>query len=210
MLLKDFREPLLSFELIYFRNSFFYITENSRSCRYKILGHVGPLGENLNFLSPLGSIKFQDFLSFLFILKLSYSKPFHNTLNYASAANIEEVIKFYNLGDKTDFSPGQDRSSYCCRCCIIPLSPTNRSILWELILRYLVIKGMLLKIRPGRAEHIRGGETCLIHPGSRESLFKHSTLMGQVLMLAPTLNICTFSCPMHTCAHTHTHLHHRA
>ena len=29
------------------------------------------------------------------------------TLNYASAANIEEVMKFYNLGDKTfeaDFS----------------------------------------------------------------------------------------------------------
>ena len=32
---------------------------------------------------------------------LSYSKPFHNTLNYASTANIEEVMQFYNLGDKT-------------------------------------------------------------------------------------------------------------
>ena len=65
------------------------------------------LGRNLNFLSPLGSLKFEDFLSFLFILKLSYSKPFHNTLNYVSTANIEEVMKFYNLGDKTfetDFS----------------------------------------------------------------------------------------------------------
>ena len=31
---------------------------------------------------------------------MSYSKPFHNTLTYASTANIEEVIKFYNLGDK--------------------------------------------------------------------------------------------------------------
>ena len=41
------------------------------------------------------------FLSFLFILKLSYSKPFYNTLNYASAANIKEVMNFYNLGDKT-------------------------------------------------------------------------------------------------------------
>ena len=43
----------------------------------------------------------------MFILKLSYSKPFHNTLNYASTANIEEVMKFYNQGDKTfetDFS----------------------------------------------------------------------------------------------------------
>ena len=108
MLLKDFREPLLSFELTYFRNSFCYRIKYSWGFRYKILYHVGPLGKNLNFLSPLGSLTFQNFLSFLFILKLSYSKPFHNTLNCASAANIEEVMKFYNLGDKTfetDFSP---------------------------------------------------------------------------------------------------------
>ena len=37
----------------------------------------------------------------MFILKLSYSEPFHDTLNYASTANIEEVMKFRNLGDKT-------------------------------------------------------------------------------------------------------------
>ena len=40
-------------------------------------------------------------------MKLSYSKAFHNTLNYASTANIEEVMKFYNLDHKTfetDFS----------------------------------------------------------------------------------------------------------
>ena len=43
----------------------------------------------------------QDFLIFQFILKLSYSKSFHNTLDYASTANIEEVVKFYNLGNKT-------------------------------------------------------------------------------------------------------------
>ena len=55
----------------------------------------------LFFLSPLGSLKFYDFLSFLFILKLSNSKPFHNTLSCASTENIEEVMKFYNLGDKT-------------------------------------------------------------------------------------------------------------
>ena len=65
------------------------------------MGHVGPLGKNLIFLSPLGSLKFYDFLSFLFILKLSYSKPIRNILNYASVANIEKVMKFYNLGDKT-------------------------------------------------------------------------------------------------------------
>ena len=37
----------------------------------------------------------------MFILKLSYSKPFHNTLNDASTANIEEAMKFYNQGHKT-------------------------------------------------------------------------------------------------------------
>ena len=65
------------------------------------------MGKTLSFLSPLGSLKFWDFLRFLFILKLSYSKPFHNTLNYASTANIDEVMEFYNLGGKTfetDFS----------------------------------------------------------------------------------------------------------
>ena len=34
------------------------------------------------------------------MLKLSYSKPFHNTLS-ASTANIDKVMNFYNLGDKT-------------------------------------------------------------------------------------------------------------
>ena len=77
---------------------------------------------------------------------------------------------------------------------ILSLSPTNGSILCGLIIRYLVIKGMLLKIRPGRAEHIRGGETCLIHP----------TLTGHVLMVAPILYIC--AC-VRTHARTHTHAH---
>ena len=49
----------------------------------------------------MGSLKFEDFLSFLLKLKLSYSKTFHKTLNYASTANIEEVMKFYNPGNKT-------------------------------------------------------------------------------------------------------------
>ena len=68
------------------------------------------MGKRLNFLSPFGIPEIHDFLSFQFILKLSYLKPFHNTLNYASTANIEEVMKFYNLGDKTfetDFNPKQ-------------------------------------------------------------------------------------------------------
>ena len=72
------------------------------------MGHVGPSGKSFNFLSPLGSqIEIHNFRSFQFILKLSYSKPIHDNLNYASTANIEEVMKFYNLADKTfetDFS----------------------------------------------------------------------------------------------------------
>ena len=47
MLLKDFREPLISFEWIYLTNFFCYRIENSWGFTYKILGHVGPLGENL-------------------------------------------------------------------------------------------------------------------------------------------------------------------
>ena len=61
MLLKDFREPLLSFELIYFRNSFCYRIENSCSFRYKSLGHVGPLGKNLNFFVSLGMAEILGF-----------------------------------------------------------------------------------------------------------------------------------------------------
>ena len=34
-------------------------------------------------------------------MKLSYSEHIRNILNYASATNIEEVMKFYNVGDKT-------------------------------------------------------------------------------------------------------------
>ena len=54
MLLKDFREPLLSFKLIYFENSFCYRIENSLGFMYKILGYVGPLGETLIFFVSLG------------------------------------------------------------------------------------------------------------------------------------------------------------
>ena len=68
------------------------------------MGHVGrSLGKKLHFLSPLRSLKFQDFRSFLPILKFFFSKLFHITLNYASTVNIEKVMKFYILGDKTFF-----------------------------------------------------------------------------------------------------------
>ena len=52
-------------------------------------------------------IKEKPPLGLLFILKLSFSKPFYSTLNYASTTNIEEVIEFYNLGNgsfETDLS----------------------------------------------------------------------------------------------------------
>ena len=65
------------------------------------MGHVGPLGKILKFFVSLGIAEIFGFSELSFILKLSYSKPFHNTLNYASTANIEEVMKCYNLGDKT-------------------------------------------------------------------------------------------------------------
>ena len=72
------------------------------------MGHVGPLGEKLNFFVFLGTAEILGFSELsVHTFKLSYSKPFHNTLNYASTANIEEAMKFYNLGDKTfetDFS----------------------------------------------------------------------------------------------------------
>ena len=73
------------------------------------------------FLSPLGSLKFQDFLGFLFILKLSYSKPFHNTLNYASTANIEAVMKFSHLGGKTFGTDFGTKSA-------IPMTSSSRDI----------------------------------------------------------------------------------
>ena len=105
MFMKDFREPSLSFELMYFRNSFCFRIENIWSFRHKILCCVGLLGTNFIFKISLGIA--WDFVGFLFILKLSYSKPFYSTLDYASTANIEEVTKFYNVGNKsfeTDFS----------------------------------------------------------------------------------------------------------
>ena len=48
-----------------------------------------------------------SYLRVFTVLKLSYTRPFYNNWNYASTANTDEVMKFYNLGDKTfetDFS----------------------------------------------------------------------------------------------------------
>ena len=72
--------------------------ETDWNFEYEILGLVS-LGENLTFLSPFGLLKFHVFMNFIFILKLSFSKPFYNNLNYTSNENIREVMKLYNLGD---------------------------------------------------------------------------------------------------------------
>ena len=65
------------------------------------MGYVGPLGKNLNFFVSLGIAEFLGFSELSVYTEIAYSKPFHNTLKYASTANIEEVMKFYNLGHKT-------------------------------------------------------------------------------------------------------------
>ena len=72
-------------------------------------------GKTLIFLSSLGSLKFRiHSISELSIYTevVQLKNPFHNTLNYASTANIEEVVKFYNLGDKT-FETDFSFSIYC-------------------------------------------------------------------------------------------------
>ena len=53
MFSKDFREPLVSFGLIYCRISICYRIENSSGFT-KILDHVVPLGKNFNFFISLG------------------------------------------------------------------------------------------------------------------------------------------------------------
>ena len=126
------------------------------------------------------------------------------------------TLKFINPASKLQKASRSSNLICGCCCCMLTLSKTNRNILWGLILHYLGIKGMLLKTRPGRAGHIRGGKACFIHPGSRDLLLKHPMLTGHVLMLAPTLiYLCVH---LHaSCIHVNTyiyiylyiHIHHR-
>ena len=65
------------------------------------------LGENLNILVFLGIAEIFGFSDLSVYTEIGLLKPFHKALNYASTANIEEVMKLYNPGDKTfeaDFS----------------------------------------------------------------------------------------------------------
>ena len=82
------------------------------------MGHVGPLGENLTSFVSLGIAEILGF-SELSIYSEVVLKPFYNTLNYASTANIEEVMKFYNQGGKTfetDFNFIQGVSKCLLKC----------------------------------------------------------------------------------------------
>ena len=68
------------------------------------MGHVGPLGKNFVSLGITDILGFSELSVYTEVVLL---KPIRNILYYASTGNIEEVMKFYNLGDKTfetDFS----------------------------------------------------------------------------------------------------------
>ena len=63
---------------------------------------LGPFGDKWgkNFVS-LGIAEISVILKLLLILILPFTKPSWNNLNYASTKNIREVMKFYNLGNKS-------------------------------------------------------------------------------------------------------------
>ena len=108
MLLKDVRERLVFFELIHLRNSFCYRIENSWGFRYKTFGSRRSLGEKPYLFVFLGITEISGFSELsVYNTEVLLLKTFLNNLDYAAIANIEEVMKFYNLGDKTletDFS----------------------------------------------------------------------------------------------------------
>ena len=72
------------------------------------MGHVGPLGKNLNFFVSLGITEILGFSELSVYTEVALLKTFPQHFEIClPAANIEEVIKFYNPGDKTfktDFS----------------------------------------------------------------------------------------------------------
>ena len=101
MLLKDFREPLLSFELIYFRISFCCRIDNSWGFRYKILGHVGPLGKNFHFFVSLGIAEILGSPGLSVYTEIVLLKTFPQHFELCLCCKYRRSYKFYNLGDKT-------------------------------------------------------------------------------------------------------------
>ena len=63
-------------------------------------GPCRSLGGKPHFFVSLGIAEILGF-SELSIYSEVVLKPFYNTLNYASTANVEEVMKFHKPGDKT-------------------------------------------------------------------------------------------------------------
>ena len=89
MLLKDFKEPLLSFELIYLTNFFCHRIENIWGFRYKILGHGGPLGKNLIFYLPWDHWNFRIFWAFC----LYWSCPTQNLFATFWIMSLLQILK---------------------------------------------------------------------------------------------------------------------
>ena len=85
----------------------------------EILRVVGLFGEKFTFLNSLGTNKISRNLILFVHANVVLLINFQNNLKYASTSNIQKVIKFYNLGDKTfetDFSAslGQMPLSLLC------------------------------------------------------------------------------------------------
>ena len=74
---------------------------------FEILRVVGLLGEKFTFFNSLGKIKISRSLRLSVYMNAVLLITFQNNLNHATTSNVQEAIKFYNLGDKTfetDFS----------------------------------------------------------------------------------------------------------
>ena len=65
------------------------------------MGHVGPLGKNLNFFDSLGIAEILGFSELSAYTEVALLKTFPHHFELCLYCNIEEVIKFYILGYKT-------------------------------------------------------------------------------------------------------------
>ena len=74
MLLKDFREPLLSFELIYFRNSFCHKAEVLNIKFWTM--HVGPLWGKPHFFVSLRAAEVLEFSELSIYIEVVLLKTF--------------------------------------------------------------------------------------------------------------------------------------
>ena len=76
------------------------------------MGHVGPFPWGKpHFFYSLGIVEILGFSESSICTKVVLLKTYHNILNYSSTANIEEVMKFYSLGNKS-FETNFNRQLY--------------------------------------------------------------------------------------------------